>query len=45
MFGTPTRIPRPVLLVLVYGIFLVIVGVTAAAQTVMVSANFSTTTL
>jgi diguanylate cyclase (GGDEF)-like protein len=31
--------------VLVYGIFLVIVGVTAAAQTIMVSTSFSTTTL
>jgi diguanylate cyclase (GGDEF)-like protein len=31
--------------VLVYGIFLVIVGVTATAQTMMVSANFSTSTL
>ncbi|MFL5779440.1 MAG: hypothetical protein ACJ761_10945, partial [Chloroflexota bacterium] len=45
MFGTPARIRRPVLLILVYGVFLVIVGVTAAAQAVMVSAHFSTTTL
>lgn len=45
MLGRPVRAPRPVVFVLVYGIFLVIVGVTAAAQTVMVSANFSTTTL
>jgi diguanylate cyclase (GGDEF)-like protein len=45
VFGTTARVPKPVLLVLVYGIFLVIVGVTAAAQTVMVSRNFSTTTL
>ncbi len=45
MFGATTRVPRPVLLVLVYGIFLVIVGITATAQTFMVSANFSQTTL
>ncbi len=45
MLGSATRVPRPILYALVSGIFLVIVGVTAAAQTVMVSANFSTTTL
>ena len=45
MFGTATRVPRPILLILVYGIFLMIVGVTATAQTFMVSANFSQTTL
>ena len=39
------RVRRPVLLILVYGIFLVIVGVTATAQAVMVSAHFSTNTL
>jgi diguanylate cyclase (GGDEF)-like protein len=39
------RLPRPVLFVLVYGIFLVIVGVTATAQTMMVSENFTTSTL
>ena len=44
-FGTQTRVQRPVLLILVYGIFLMIVGVTATAQAVMVSANFSTNTL
>jgi diguanylate cyclase (GGDEF)-like protein len=44
-FGAPRRVPRPVLLILVYGIFLVIVGMTAVAQTAMVSADFSTTTL
>ena len=33
------------LLILVYGIFLMIVGVTATAQAVMVSAHFSTNTL
>ena len=45
MFGTPHRVPRPILLILVYGIFLVIVGLTAVAQTVLVSADFSATTL
>ena len=45
VFGTPRRVPRPVLLILVYGIFLVIVGLTAVAQTALVSAEFSTTTL
>ncbi len=45
MFGAERRVPRPILLVLVYGIFLVIVGVTATAQTFMVSANFSQSTL
>ena len=33
------------LLILVYGIFLVIVGLTAVAQTAMVSADLSATTL
>ena len=45
MFGAPARAQRPILLLLVYGIFLVIVGVTATAQAVMVSASFSTNTL
>ena len=44
-FGTRARVPRPVLLILVYGIFLVIVGLTAVAQTAMVSADLSATTL
>jgi len=43
--GAPAHIKRPVLLILVYGIFLMIVGVTATAQAVMVSAHFSTNTL
>ena len=37
--------PRPVLLLIVYGVFLVIVGVTATAQVVIASAHFSTGTL
>ena len=45
MFGTAPRVPRPILLVLVYAIFLVIVGITATAQTFMVSASYSQTTL
>ena len=44
-FGARLRVPRPVLLILVYGIFLVIVGLTAVAQAVLVSADFSATTL
>jgi diguanylate cyclase (GGDEF)-like protein len=45
MFGMERRFPRPVLLVIVYGIFLVIVGATAMTQTIMVSAQFSTSTI
>jgi diguanylate cyclase (GGDEF)-like protein len=45
VFGTPRRVPRPILLILVYGIFMVIVGLTAVAQTVLVSADFAATTL
>jgi diguanylate cyclase (GGDEF)-like protein/putative nucleotidyltransferase with HDIG domain len=45
VFGTRARAPRPVLLVIVYGIFLVIVGVTATAQTMIVSLHFSTAAL
>jgi diguanylate cyclase (GGDEF)-like protein/putative nucleotidyltransferase with HDIG domain len=45
VFGTRARLPRPMLLVIVYGIFLVIVGVTATAQTIIVSLHFSTAAL
>ena len=45
MFGARRRVPRPVLLILVYGIFLVIVGLTAVTQTALVSADFSATAL
>jgi diguanylate cyclase (GGDEF)-like protein len=41
VFGTPPRVRRPVLLILVFGAFLVIVGVTAAGQSTIVTANFS----
>ena len=36
-FGARTRPPRPVLLLIVFGVFLVIIGVTASAQAMMVS--------
>ena len=39
------RIRRPVLLLLVYGAFLALVGITATAQAAMVSAHFSAATL
>ena len=45
LFGAPPRLPRPVLLIIVFGIFLAIVGVTAMAQTIMVSAQFSTSAI
>ena len=44
-FGALPRAPRPVLLVIVYGLFLVVVGVTAMAQTVLVSLSFSDTAM
>lgn len=40
MFGTAPRIHRPVLLILVFGAFLAIVGITAASQSTIVSSNF-----
>lgn len=44
-FGALPRVPRPVLLMIVYGLFLVVVGVTAMAQTVLVSVHFSNAAL
>jgi diguanylate cyclase (GGDEF)-like protein len=44
-FGARARPPRPVLLALVYGTFLVIVGVTATMQAVLVGTHFSTSAL
>jgi diguanylate cyclase (GGDEF)-like protein len=41
MSGSKPRIRRPVLLLLVYGAFLALVGITATAQATMVSAHFS----
>jgi diguanylate cyclase (GGDEF)-like protein len=43
--GLPSRTPRPLLLVLVFGAFLAIVGITASAQALLVSVHFSTATL
>jgi diguanylate cyclase (GGDEF)-like protein len=40
-FGSLPRAPKPVLLIIVYGLFLVVVGITATAQTILVSKNFS----
>jgi diguanylate cyclase (GGDEF)-like protein len=45
MPGTPPRIRRPILLILVYGAFLALVGITATAQAAMVSAHFNAATL
>ncbi len=45
MPGTRPRPRRPVLLILVYGAFLALVGVTATAQSALVSAHFSASTL
>ncbi len=45
MFGTPRRTQRPVLFVIVFGVFIAIVGITAMAQILLVSAHFSTSTL
>jgi diguanylate cyclase (GGDEF)-like protein len=44
-FGARARPPRPVLLALVYGTFLVIVGVTATMQAVLVGTHFSAAAL
>jgi len=41
VFGSEPRIRRPVLLLLVYGAFLVLVGVTASAQASMVTSHFT----
>ncbi len=45
MFGTRSRPPRPLLLILVYGAFLAIVGTAAAAQSALVGAHFQSATL
>ncbi len=44
MFGTRLRPARPVLLILVYGAFIALVGITAAAQSVLVGLPFSALT-
>jgi len=43
--GSARGTRRPLLLVLVFGVFLAIIGITATAQAVMVSLNFSASTL
>jgi diguanylate cyclase (GGDEF)-like protein len=45
LFGSRPRQHRPLLLGLVFGAFLLLVGITASAQAVMVSLHFSTGTL
>ena len=45
MPGSRPNIRRPVLLLVVYGVFLALVGITASAQAAMVSAHFSAATL
>ena len=45
MFGSRVPPPRPVLLLLVYGAFLAIVGLTAGAQSILVGEHFQTSTL
>jgi diguanylate cyclase (GGDEF)-like protein len=45
VFGSQPRVRAPVLLILVYGAFLALVGITAAAQAVLVTAHFSATAL
>ena len=45
MFGSASRIRRPILLILVLCAFVAIVGVTASAQAGLVTTNLTTTTL
>jgi len=45
VFGTHPRLSRPTLLILVFGAFIALVGITATAQTFMVGAHFSAATL
>jgi diguanylate cyclase (GGDEF)-like protein len=45
VFGTLPRWSRPTLLILVFGAFIALVGITATAQAVMVGAHFSAATL
>ena len=39
MFGTEVRVRRPILLLLVFGAFVALVGITASAQASMVTSN------
>jgi diguanylate cyclase (GGDEF)-like protein len=45
LFGSLPRVPRPIILILVYGVFLVLVGITATAQSALVSSHFSVSTM
>jgi len=45
VFGSLPRVPRLIVLLIVYGLFLVVVGVTTTAQTILVSAHFSNAAL
>ena len=45
VFGSESRIRHPVLLTLVFGVFLVIVGITATSQAIVVSSELSGATL
>ena len=45
MFGTEPRVRRPVLLLLVFGAFVALVGITAAAQATMVTSHFTAVTI
>ncbi|HEV8698964.1 MAG TPA: GGDEF domain-containing protein, partial [Candidatus Limnocylindrales bacterium] len=45
MFGSTVRPPRPLLLMVVYGAFLAIVGISAGAQSLLVGVHFSASTL
>ena len=45
MFGTHHKLSRPTLLILVFGAFIALVGITATAQGVMVGAHFRAATL
>jgi len=45
VFGSELRVRRPILLILVYGVFLALVGITATAQGVIVSTRSSVAAL
>jgi diguanylate cyclase (GGDEF)-like protein len=45
VFGTEPRVRRPVLLLLVFGAFLALVGITTAAQASIVTSNFTAVTI
>jgi len=45
VFGTRPKQSRPTLLILVFGAFIALVGITATAQAVMVGTHFSAATL